>query len=212
MTTFKEQYLALDNQGQIDLINEKMRERRLAQFLESNGTQQTFERVRVWNEEVMFIKEGHNQLTYKKELELNMLTEEFKEFLDATTLIERLDAIGDFLFVWYGVHAKLHLSDMRGFENSIYEKLCLSDIAECGKWLEDYLKLVCLDLPFGNNKIRDNDRKELKEDLLFVVTKSNWTKLIDGYVDKNGKFRKGESFVDPTHDLKKLIEKYELSE
>ena len=201
---FKEQYLALDNQGQIDLINEKMRERGLAEFKEIKSIKDALPLVRQWNEEVMFLKEGHRNLVYKKQLEEEMLEEEYNELRQSKTLVERLDAIGDITFVFWGSMAKLGLMK----HTDTFTILVILGLIEH----LDIRKASIANLCDINKKQKVAKVDVILCDLLNVVAKSNYTKFIGGYSDKNGKFRKGESFVDPTHDLEKLILKYDLSE
>jgi len=47
-----------------------------------------------------------NKLEYDVKLERKMLHEEFREFMEAETLVDRLDAFVDFMFVFIGTEAK----------------------------------------------------------------------------------------------------------
>jgi len=56
--------------------------------------------------EVMKFNKERNQLVWNMDNELKMLKEEIKEFWDAETVAQRLDALIDTEFVWIGMQMK----------------------------------------------------------------------------------------------------------
>ena len=131
-----------------------------------------------------------NELVLKIELEGNMLLEEIKEFWDATTIAERLDALVDTEYVWIGTRIKHSYNGMaisvdmiRGVEDSI-------------RLMQEYL----------NEELGDN-YYECYTEAKKIVCQANEIK--GSKLDDDGKVEKSDEYkraVDATKRIALMIE------
>ena len=119
---------------------------------------------------VMDFNSKRNGFKYDEELEIKMFTEEVREFYDATTLAERIDAIVDCYYVKTGTQMKLAYSN---------RKLELPYVDSTGLMYNILLDEV-------------KDEQKLNEIILKatdIVCKTNelkGNKLVNGKVSKDG--------------------------
>ena len=128
-----------------------------------------------------------NQLVYNEMLEADMLREEAQEYFDATTIVDKLDAVADFLFVAVGTVSKGTYSFESTFDFTDPLDTILSDFAG-----------VCIsegiDISFVG---------ELVSDGLGIVVQANQQKTAEKNAE--GKIQKPEGFVPPEEALAELI-------
>ena len=137
---------------------------------------------------------SRNGLELSEGLEYDMLQEEMREYFDATTLVDKLDAVADTLFVGVGSVAKgaYNLLPIVSFTEEF--DIILSDFAgRCQA--ED------IDLQFVGQLISEG---------LDIVIKANAQKLAEKEV--NGKVKKPEGFVPPEEALGALIKEAKIKE
>jgi len=93
--------------------------------------------------EVMVFNQERNQLKWDMNLELNMIREEIKEFWDAETVAERMDAFVDTEYVWLGTQMKASYNTVAISDelmNSVRQTLgIMADILaeELGMWMAE---------------------------------------------------------------------------
>lgn len=126
-------------------------------------------------------------LFYDEMLEADMLREEAQEYFGATELVDKLDAVADFLFVGVGTVAKGANSFETTFDFTDPLDTILSDFA--GACIE-----AGIDISFVG---------ELVSDGLAAVVVANQQKTADK--DANGKIVKPANFVPPEPVLAELI-------
>lgn len=124
------------------------------------------------------------------ELYGKLIEEEKQETEDAYNnkdLVEYLDWIGDVFFV-------------RMWKKYFASRYCYIDSVD-----ELFISIV-MKLKF-RGEIGD-----IANDLINAITKSNYTKSLEKQKDweKKWKIVKGENFVPPTEDIKKIIDKYNI--
>lgn len=135
-----------------------------------------------------------NQLIYDEILEADMLREEAREYFDATTIVDKLDAVADFLFVAVGTVSKGSYSFESTFDFTDPLDTILSDFAGVCI-LED------IDISFVG---------ELVSDGLSIVIKANLQKTAEKNSD--GKVQKPAGFVPPEAALATLIKEAKAKE
>lgn len=134
-----------------------------------------------------------NGLEFKEELEASLLAEEIKEFWDATTTAERLDALVDTEYVWEGTRIK---ASYNGFFIQDYTRSYVDDsISLMHSYLQDELGSNFYDC-YGNAKK--------------IVCNANAIK--GSKLDDNGKVKKDDEYnrkVNATEQIKEMI--YEVT-
>jgi len=124
--------------------------------------------------EVMKFNKERNQLKWDMKLELDMVREEIREFWDAETIAERLDALVDTEYVWIGTQIKSSYNTVSlpdELVNSIRQTLGLmGDVLEeeLGVHMSDCYhsarKIVCeINSMKGTDKDKDGKVKKHKE-------------------------------------------------
>ena len=142
-----------------------------------------------------------NQLKYSPKLEGSMLSEEAREFFEADTFIDRVDAYCDFQFVSVGTKAKLLNQTMYG----------IAEIRNVNKELSDYEEYFyqVTDLM---NKVLEEEYESFKPKIplgkflnlsLKIVVDANEQKSKNKNAE--GKVQKGENFVPPEQSIKALL-------
>lgn len=149
------------------------------------------EAIQLWNKE-------RGSTKYSKYLEYKMLSEEFAEYFEAKELVDKLDAIADFIFVYEGTLYKAYLSNL---PEDIVERLtydCAQMFSIMFENLVDTLQLEHDGLIF--NVILET---------LDIVIEANQQKSANKNVD--GKITKPADFVPPEKTIKEqVIDKYKL--
>ena len=130
--------------------------------------------------QVMEFNKERNKLELDMKLELNMLREEIREFWEATTVAERLDAFIDVEYVWIGTQIKASYNTFAipdELTNSIKQSLgVMGDILaeELGMHMSEcYHKarnIVC-DCNQMKGKDRDKEGKVIKDSHVRDATK-----------------------------------------
>jgi len=148
--------------------------------------------IRSWNKE-------RNELKFSMDLEGAMLQEEYKEFLDATTLVDMFDAICDFGFVLCGTYAKWmeHADDSQ-------EVMVFID-----KYSQHFVDMFVIFGKYVSQEYHMNAQEKLHELVLQgieVVVKKNFEK--GNELDENGKVKKPAGFVGPEADLQILLDTF----
>ena len=131
-----------------------------------------------------------NKLAFDPKLEAEMIGEEIKEFWDATTTAERLDALVDTEYVWIGTRIKA------GY-NGFFVK------TDMRNWVEDSIALM-------HSYLSD----ELGEH--FYICYKNAEKIVcnanaikGSMLDENGKVMKDDEYnrkINATHQIAEMIE------
>jgi len=122
--------------------------------------------------EVTQFNKERNKLELNQMLEANMLAEEIKEFWDAVTIAERLDALVDTEYVWMGTKVKYSFNNItlpRDLEDGVHQSLNLMEAylqEELGEhfWtcLQAARKIVCQANELKGME-KDKDGKVLKD-------------------------------------------------
>lgn len=151
-----------------------------------------YPQIRQWNLE-------RNELAWDQGLETSMLSEEYKEFLDALTMVDRFDAICDFAFVLCGTYAKW-------MENP-------DDREKVTKFVEKYsAHFVDLYIIFTKYIMQEYHTTDLQEVApliikgIEVVTKKNFEKGNERNAE--GKVMKPKDFVGPEADLQEILNNF----
>lgn len=163
---------------------------------------------------------------YNYELECKMLLEEVQELYDAKTTVEKLDAIGDIIFVAIGSMWKIGLGQelIKAFLYS--EEIGTLNLVEANDHGNSY-KSICIDeidhsipaawtgltlaidatLLIAVGQLRTLGMGNYFYDVVEAICDSNDTKVCKGKVDNNQKANidKGTTFVPPTSRLIKII-------
>ena len=154
-------------------------------------------RVRQWNLE-------RNGLHYNALLEKSMLKEEFKEYLEATTLVDRIDAWCDFVFVYLGTVAKYQYFWSTVTEDTNYTigyKTYLDRLEE----LESFFYSVTNDIVSDLRAEFMCDKEYLFDTCMTFVCDANDKKKADK--NSNGKIKKGVDWVDPKEKIRDFLER-----
>ncbi len=135
-----------------------------------------------------------NELKFDPQLEDDMLAEEFKEYWEAKTLVDKLDAVDDQLFVGVGTVAKASRDHTPPDDFTESFEAVLSDFA--GRCSAEGIELAYVG--------------ELIADGLDIVIKANQQKSAEKRAD--GKVKKPDDFVPPEEALQKLIDDFKQRE
>jgi hypothetical protein len=139
-------------------------------------------------------------------LEKNMLEEEYKEYFNATTTVDKIDAICDLAFVIFGTVAKtnslnkdkwLTYQVQRAKSFYLITKYAYR-FTKISNELYDYLSLA--------TRIDKDKYQGLLHDCFNTVLSANKTKTADK--KDNGKIKKPIDFVSPEPTLQKHIEAF----
>jgi len=153
-------------------------------------TEEQIKAIEKWNED-------RGNTKYKRELETSMLKEEFQEFVVAQDLVDKLDAVADFIFVFVGTLFKTQKDDVDEFEKD--------SITKFGLVLID---MMLEDLERDLQKPRKQVEKYVSETLNIVI-EANQQK--GNQKDENGKIIKPKDFMKPEERIQKeVVEKYGL--
>lgn len=136
--------------------------------------EETTKRIVTWNAK-------RNGLKYDEKLEIMMLLEELTEFLEAETLVDKLDAAADFIFVAEGTYAKNNMFPLGGF------------IIAC-------LKIMQRSLP---QYIHNTYMSDIVVACVNIVLEANERKGFE--LDENGKVMKGDDYVAPEETITALL-------
>lgn len=180
---------------------------------------EVFERVSTWNEK-RYAREYH------KDLAVSLLREEHTEWLEATTPVDKLDALCDLVYVAMGVMWKLDVPDEVIIEAMHQAHVVVANQIECNElwpayyistyidvlnYDEDYPAYITAALVITSALIEMTGlgltRKECKEAML-IVCDSNDSKTIEKVSSEvKANINKGEYFVAPEPRLNALLEK-----
>ena len=128
-----------------------------------------------------------NQLAFDMNLELKMVQEEIREFWDATTVAERLDAFVDTEYVWIGTQIKASYNT-RALPDELVNGIRMT-LGLMGDFLAE-------ELGMHMSSCYHEARK--------IVCEINATKGTD--VDKDGKVMKKKDIRDATKEIAIMIE------
>ena len=131
-----------------------------------------------------------NNLHINMELEVAMLHEEIREFWDAKTTAERLDALVDTKYVWDGTRIKASYHGV-GIETSMY------------KWIEDSTSLM---YDYLQEELGDNFHTCYRY-ATKIVCDANAIK--GNKLDENGKVLKDDDYnrkIDATAQIAEMLE------
>jgi len=134
---------------------------------------------------------GRNKLELDSNLEINMLAEEAKEYFDAKTFVDRVDAVCDLIFVGVGTLAKT---------SNAYHLSAKELFAPIDFILTDFVGRV-----EAEGISSEVFMGMLTESLDAVIT-ANEEKGTDR--DENGKVKKPEGFVPPEERIAEIVEKF----
>ena len=123
--------------------------------------------------DVVEFNKRRNQLKWDLDLELKMLREEIREFWEAETIAERVDAFVDTEYVWFGTKVKasyntiaLHKDLTKSVEDSLtlmQEYLFKELNSKVWEVIENARKIVCKANALKGSKL-DKDGKVLKDE------------------------------------------------
>ena len=139
--------------------------------------------IRVWNQE-------RDNTKFDVKLEQKMLTEEFAEFFASNDLVDKLDAIADFIFVYEGTIYKILYNNVNISE---YEDLIAMAQTLFVMMYEDLKK----DIP------KEDILVEAMDKTLDIVIEANQQK--GKTKNKEGKIQKPKDFVKPEERIKKEV-------
>jgi hypothetical protein len=140
--------------------------------------------------EIFEFNRQRNGLEYNEQLEKDMLLEEVREFWEAETVAERVDAYIDTIYVYKGSQIKA----------SYNGKVLPTELAD---WVEYTISLM-------ENFLRETLKKDtaiVLHKALDIVIKAN--QLKGNALDENGKVFKDEEYkkaIDATKQIEKMIE------
>ena len=147
-------------------------------------TPQQVNRIVDWNIE-------RNELALDSNLEINMLAEEAKEYFDAKTFVDKVDAVGDIIFVGVGTLAKT----TNAYHLSAKELFAPIDFI-----LTDFVGRV------ETEGIGSDFFLPMLSEVLDAIIDANEEKGTEK--DEKGKVKKPEGFVPPEGRIAVIIEKY----
>ena len=151
-------------------------------------------RILDWNRD-------RNGLVFDGALESLMLLEEANEFFHADSVVDRIDAYCDYLFVWNGTVSKFFACTAPAMEWQDFNT-CEEYVGRTLKAMEDILfpELEML------SSARYNWNYELKNTFLEIIVAANEAK---GYEkDESGKVMKGADYVAPEDTIAQTLEGY----
>jgi len=162
--------------------------------------QPTILRILQWNKK-------RNNLEFNIELESAMLSEEANEFFQADTLVDRLDAYADFVFVGVGSVYK-HLATKHKYFVGIEQDYDQMNILT--EWMntvrEQMIELITNEILMINPKCTYKD-----EDIIETILNSSLDIVIDANEkkgterDSNGKVIKGADYIKPEKTINKML-------
>ena len=151
-------------------------------------------RVRQWNLE-------RNGLFYDAPLEKSMLKEEFKEYLEAKTYVDRVDAWCDFVFVYLGTVAKYQYFWATTREDTIYT----IGYKTYATRLDEFEEFFCY---VTNHMVRELRAEFIcDEEYVFNTCMTFVCEANDKKKAGSGKIKKGEDWVDPKEKIRDFLER-----
>lgn len=157
-------------------------------------------RILQWNKK-------RNDLKFNIELEAAMLSEEANEFFTADTLVDRLDAYADFVFVGVGTIYK-HLATKHKYFAGI--EADYDQVSILTEWMqtvrEQMLELISLEILSIDPKCTYKDEDIITNILnatLEIVMDANEKKGTER--DEQGKVKKPEGFIKPEATIHKML-------
>jgi len=163
----------------------------LKELYEHIAEEKQIDAIQLWNKE-------RGNTKYSKYLEYKMLSEEFAEYFEAKTLVGRLDAIADFIFVYEGTLYKASLSAL---PEDVVERLTY----DCGQMFN----IMFEDLAYTLQLEHDGLVFDIIYETLGIVVKANQQKSANKNAD--GKITKPIGFIPPEETIKEqVINKYKL--
>ena len=148
-----------------------------------------------------------NNLDFNIELEANMLSEEASEFFHSETLVDRLDAYADFVFVGVGTVYK-HLASRHKYFIGIQEDF--DQMSTLTEWMntvrEQMIEIISneiLTLSPTCNYRNEEIIEEILNATVEIVVDANEKKGFER--DSNGKVKKGDDYVKPEKTIHTLL-------
>lgn len=147
--------------------------------------------VRKWNQ-------LRDNTTFSEELELNMLGEEYKEYLAATTITDRFDALCDYVFVYLGTLSKIDWNVME--YDTLEEYFKVKDGFK--QYAETMIDIMIWELMVDCFNSAEEFEQVFETCMRYVINANN-----KKGTEKNaeGKIQKGKDWVDPKHDIKNYL-------
>ena len=148
-----------------------------------------------------------NNLDFNIELESNMLSEEASEFFHSKTLVDRLDAYADFIFVGVGTVYK-HLATRHKYHRSLEEDFM--QMESLTEWMntvrEQMIEMLSNEILTVDPKCAYKNEEILEEILnesVNIVVTANEAKGTQRNAD--GKVMKGENYVKPEKTIHAML-------
>jgi len=141
-----------------------------------------------------------NSLAFDPNLEVVMLREEASEFYMSSTLVDRIDAYCDFLFVSVGTRAKF------GATKAVDCKTDWVEMKELFEWITftlNEMKAILIDELECNSGILVNWEHVLDTVFLDIVVNANEAKGTEK--DENGKVKKGPDYKKPEAEIERVL-------
>ncbi len=153
---------------------------------------------------VFEFNQNRNAFEYSADAEIKMYDEEVKEFFDAKTFAEKVDAYIDCQFVRYGTEMKLAANGQSTLPYVNQERL-MYDILEAS-FSDKFLTIdhYGQNIACNENQLLAKIIKKAQE----IVCKANQLKGYD--LDENGKVIKSQAYIDSvkaTEQISKMIKK-----
>lgn len=157
-------------------------------------------RILTWNKK-------RNNLNFDIELETAMLSEEASEFFHAETLVDRLDAYADFIFVGVGTIYK-HLAKRHKYFVGIQEEF--DQVESLSEWMdtvrEQMIELISNEIMTLSPTCIYRDETIIEgilNDTVDIVVTANEKKGFER--DSDGKVKKGADYVKPEKTIHAML-------
>ncbi len=149
-------------------------------------------------------------LDFRADHEVVMLSEEANEFFTSDNLVDRIDAVCDFIYVGNGTEAKFYATQYANYEEM---KEYINRFSNIKVYLDETKKTmmttVILEIESNNEHINDNQAHAIINECLACVVEANKQKL-NAPKDENGKVQKPKGFIPPEEKIKEILGKHEV--
>ena len=153
-------------------------------------------RILAWNR-------GRNGFEFDMDLEISMLKEELREFLNSASLYNMLREYADFLFVYTGSNAKYMAAKFNTVEGFVQQR---EKWAEVQSWARDAMEAMKQILVFQLSIYGldpDTQILEVFDRCLEAVVEANENKGTEK--DESGKIKKGPNYVPPEETIQEIL-------
>lgn len=154
---------------------------------------QHYPEIEKWN------RDRDNLKLFDIELEAKMLQEEYEEFMNATTVVDKLDALADFGFILGGSLAKFFHTNGTVDEYDATEFFT----TYFGLFSDLFILSLTFTVNDDTNSVTRENAQDIFQEVMKIVIQANQQKGFEK--DDNGKIKKPVGFISPESKIEALL-------